>query len=134
MVMTYTAIAASEAHVFQSERYKDIEPSIKQSGPCEVSITGLLTGSTYYTNAWTGRPFWSLHVVIHKNRDPGFWNGNELTIDINERYLMEQTIVVFTPSLQRLGAVIPRYNDLCTVTGVLCLGEYAEFANEHLSK
>ena len=134
MVMTYTAIAASEAHVFRAERYEDIELSIKQSGPCEVSITGLLSDATYYTNAWTGRPFWSLHVVIHKNRDPGFWNGNELTIDINERYLMEQTIVVFTPSLQRLGAVIPRHNDLCTVTGVLCLGEYTEFANEHLSK
>ena len=134
MVMTYTAIAASEAHVFRAERYEDIEPSIKQSGPCEVSITGLLSDATYYTNAWTGRPFWSLHVVIHKNRDPGFWNGNELTTGINERYLMEQTIVVFTPSLQRLGAVIPRHNDLCTVTGVLCLGEYTEFANEHLSK
>jgi len=134
MVMTYTVVAASEAHTFRAERYEDIEPSIKQSGPCEVSITGLLSNATYYTNPWTGKPFWSLRVVIHKDRDPGFWNGTQLTIDINERYLMEQTVQVFTPSLQRLGAIIPRYNDLCTVTGVLCLGEYTEFANEHLSK
>ena len=134
IVMSYTAIAASEAHTFRAERHEDIEPSIKQSGPCEVSITGLLSNATYYTNPWTGKPFWSLRVVIHKDRDPGFWNGTQLTIDINESYLMEQTVQVFTPSLQRLGATIPGYNDLCTVTGVLCLGEYTEFANEHLSK
>ena len=134
MVMSYTTLAASEAHVFRAERYQDIELSIKQAGPCEVSITGLLSGATYYTNPWTGKPFWSLRVTFHKDRDPGFWNGNELTIDIAERYLMEQAIHVFTPSLQRLGAMIPRYNDLCTVTGVLCLGEYTEFANEHLRK
>ena len=134
IVMSYTVIAASEAHTFRAERHEDIEPSIKQSGPCEVSITGLLSDVTYYTNPWTGKPFWSLRVVIHKDRDPGFWNGTQLTIDINESYLMEQTVQVFTPSLQRLGATIPGYNDLCTVTGVLCLGEYTEFANEHLSK
>jgi hypothetical protein len=134
MVLSHTAVAASEAHVFRTESYIDIEPSVKQSGHCEVSITGLLADATYYANPWTGRPFWSLRVVIHKDRDPGFWNGNELTIDMNERYLMEQTINVFTPSLQRLGAMIPRGNDLCTVTGVLCLGEYTEYANEHLRK
>ena len=134
MVMTYTAIAASEAHVFRAERYEDIELSIKQSGPCEVSITGLLTDAKYYANPWTGRPFWVLNVVFHKNRDPGFWNGHELTTGINERYLMEQDIQVFTPSLQRLGAMIPRSRDLCTVTGVLCLGEYTKYANKHLSE
>ena len=133
VVMTYTVVAASEAHVFRTESYDDIERSIKQSGPCEVSITGLLSGATYYANPWTGRPFWVLNVVFHKNRDPGFLTDNELTTGIDKRYLMEQSVQVFTPSLQRLGAMIPRNNDLCTVTGVLCLGEYTKYANKHLS-
>jgi hypothetical protein len=133
VVMTYTVVAASEAHIFRTESYLDVEPSIKQSGPCEVSITGLLSGATYYANPWTGRPFWVLNVVFHKNRDPGFLTDNELTTGIDKRYLMEQSVQVFTPSLQRLGAMIPRNNDLCTVTGVLCLGEYTKYANKHLS-
>jgi hypothetical protein len=53
---------------------------------------------------------------------------------MNERYLMEQTVNVFTPSLQRLGAMTPRGNGLRTVTGVLCLGEYLEYYNQHLRK
>jgi hypothetical protein len=133
VVMTYTVVAASEAHVFRTESYEDIERSIKQSGPCEVSITGLLSGATYYANPWTGRPFWVLNVVFHKNRDPGFLTDNELTTGIDKYYLMEQSVQVFAPSLQRLGAMIPRNNDLCTVTGVLCLGEYTKYANKHLS-
>jgi hypothetical protein len=133
VVMTYTVVAASEAHIFRTESYDDIERSIKQSGPCEVSITGLLSGATYYANPWTGRPFWVFNVVFHKNRDPGFLTDNELTTGIDKHYLMEQSVQVFTPSLQRLGAMIPRNNDLCTVTGVLCLGEYTKYANKHLS-
>jgi hypothetical protein len=120
--MRCATIAASEAYVFRTERPGDIELSIKQSGPCEVSITGKLSNAKPFLNPWTGVPFWALNVLYYKD--------DKHVINSENYHLMEQNITVFTSSLHVIGAVIPRNNDMCTVTGVLCIGEYSSFLNE----
>jgi hypothetical protein len=97
------AVSAAEAHVFPSEPFAKVATKLEQSGPCEVTLTGVVVEATCVENPWTGGSFWSL-LLKHGSNVP-----------------RDQYVQVLTPILNRYGSVVPQSGHICQATGVLSM-------------